>query len=1271
MRRFATILIALGLLILLLGTLSVPRPPRLEVGTNQRHRGAMQLASTPDGRTLGTRGTQFADVDPGQAVVRKPLDQVAPPLPAMRMGQGRRHDRHRAGPWTADQLLADPTHMNDQHVSVVANPATGHLFAAFEARDLGGDDRDIHLAWSHDGGVTWQQTELQPSSLDEYQPDLALDDAGYLHVVWARADGALVRARSAGPEDVHNWSLVRVFEVGEPVAVPSIAVSGSGDFARVFIACCWYTINWNWYQYEYTLLWLYSTNGGQTVAYNYLEPDGLQDLWPDVGLSGSTATMVNGEQDFSTGRIRILAARGAISGAFVDYVDLTQSTAMSSGYPSVAVDGENNYVVWQQDWDDGLGNVDGDVMYAFSWDGLASVYGPYEIQATIDESVGPVVATAGGRVCCWWLEAPAGGDEFHLSARAASLDGHPEGWGRQEFITDLPMVVPQFRAGAGAVGSDSLVAVWIDRRDYATQGYNVYTSRRGLTPDLAPYVPEGWSDALITSLVPGQRQDGELAPGLTTYASFAVANLGLAPATEPFALSLQLDGQEVARWNVPDGLDTGSAVAVEDHELLLDPGAHTLSLIIDPDQAVAEANEADNQLDEDLWVPSGNAQLVMSPASLQFHAETEPEPATELVDARHDPVIGTRLQQALDRSAPGSRLRVVVAPRHRLSPESLGAMARPDALAMMRARAGQLATALQPRAGVALRPLWLSGEVVGELTPDEVLDLASRHEVGGLWLDDQQSEFRAAPASPVVLSRLLGAAGAESGRAVWPLEDLGVPAAWAQGLDGTGVLVGHTDSGVAWDHPDLVGRMWDGRPDYPHHGYDFIDEDDDPYDPGEGDFWHGTHTAGLVVGRQHGAAPGARLLATRCVPGYYEDMVQALQFCLDQGCHVISTSAGWTGASEALRSANRINAEVLLAVGVVWVVAAGNGDDAGGHLPVPQDISSPGDCPNPWYGTAGHSAVITVGALTQGGTVWSSSSRGPTGWAVSGDDGHDDYPYPPGLIKPDVVAPGANVESTVGGGGYASYSGTSMATPLVAGSVALLLQQNPALMPSEVAEALEISCIDLGPAGRDPDHGAGRVHVPGALAALPSGQAAVVQVRNLGTVPLLISDLSVNQPWLTATLAGDLVAPQDSVRLTVAWDAAGLAEGGYPGTVRLVSNDPAGTSSLPVTLVVGAATGIEPLAEPPRTRLAVFPNPFNPRTTVSFALPEGGHTRLTLYDARGRRICRLLDAELSAGHHDVLWDGRDHAGRPCAAGIYLARLESSAGVSTGRLALVR
>ncbi len=255
-RHLATVLMFVLLVAALLLSISVP-----DMAFTDRHLEPGEMAHTTGGREPGIRtGSNLGFQD--KAVPADQLQQIAPPMPSMLKGSPGEFDpsrQARSAPWSTDQLLADPTHMNDQYLSLVCDPSTNHLYAAFEAYDLGGTDRDIHIARSTDGGLTWTQHEMPCTSLDESQPDLALDDAGYLHLVWVRSDGMLVRARSAGPGSIDTWAFVHAFEVGEPVAVPSIAVSGSGDFATVFIACCWYTVNWDWYQYEYTLLWLYST----------------------------------------------------------------------------------------------------------------------------------------------------------------------------------------------------------------------------------------------------------------------------------------------------------------------------------------------------------------------------------------------------------------------------------------------------------------------------------------------------------------------------------------------------------------------------------------------------------------------------------------------------------------------------------------------------------------------------------------------------------------------------------------------------------------------------------------------------------------------------------------------------------------------------------------------------------------------------------------------------------------------------------------------------
>ncbi|MDO9694776.1 MAG: M14 family zinc carboxypeptidase [Candidatus Latescibacteria bacterium] len=83
------------------------------------------------------------------------------------------------------------------------------------------------------------------------------------------------------------------------------------------------------------------------------------------------------------------------------------------------------------------------------------------------------------------------------------------------------------------------------------------------------------------------------------------------------------------------------------------------------------------------------------------------------------------------------------------------------------------------------------------------------------------------------------------------------------------------------------------------------------------------------------------------------------------------------------------------------------------------------------------------------------------------------------------------------------------------------------------------------------------------------------------------------------------------------------------------------------------------------------PNPFNPRTTIAFDLPQDMAVDLCIYDVRGARICTLVDTELLHGSHEAVWDGRDASGRGMASGSYFARLEAGGRVETVRMCLVR
>ena len=158
----------------------------------------------------------------------------------------------------------------------------------------------------------------------------------------------------------------------------------------------------------------------------------------------------------------------------------------------------------------------------------------------------------------------------------------------------------------------------------------------------------------------------------------------------------------------------------------------------------------------------------------------------------------------------------------------------------------------------------------------------------------------------------------------------------------------------------------------------------------------------------------------------------------------------------------------------------------------PNNVRTPGDVPPPWLHpdqtlTGGISAVVSVGATDINDAIASFSSRGPVTWSTISP--FNDYAYNPGmgLIRPDIAAPGSNIKSLDyhSNTGYADgWSGTSMATPCVAGVMALMLEKNPNLTPAEIDYAIETNALELGTAGKDNIYGSGRINALAAINAL-------------------------------------------------------------------------------------------------------------------------------------------------------------------------------------------
>ncbi|QXV57056.1 S8 family peptidase [Amycolatopsis sp. TNS106] len=385
---------------------------------------------------------------------------------------------------------------------------------------------------------------------------------------------------------------------------------------------------------------------------------------------------------------------------------------------------------------------------------------------------------------------------------------------------------------------------------------------------------------------------------------------------------------------------------------------------------------------------------------------------------------------------------------------------------------------------------------------------------------------------------------------------VGAPSAWNGGWTGKGTTVAVVDTGIDEKHPDLAGKTIASA--------DFSGEGDAVDRHG-----HGTHCASIIAGtgsasggRHKGVAPDAKLVVAKVFDASGEgdtaQVMAGIDWAVAQGAKIVNLSLG-AGVSDGADPLSEQLDTLSAKSGTLFVVAAGN--------------SGPGDRTVTTPGAA--TSALTVGALGRDNSIAWFSSRGPR--------------LRDAAVKPEITAPGvgivaARAEGTAMGepvdDAYTASSGTSMATPHVAGAAAILLQQQPGLTWQELKNTLVTTAKDVGL--RWYEQGSGILDVARAVSQKATGTAVAsfgrnernttgaaqvirqLSYTNAGDRPLALNLKLTVRPWDGSATPGtgmrlaktDLsIPPKSSATVDLAVDPSVGVAGVYGGTVVATTAD--------------------------------------------------------------------------------------------------------------------
>ena len=519
------------------------------------------------------------------------------------------------------------------------------------------------------------------------------------------------------------------------------------------------------------------------------------------------------------------------------------------------------------------------------------------------------------------------------------------------------------------------------------------------------------------------------------------------------------------------------------------------------------------------------------------------------------------------------------------------------------------------------------------------------------------------------------------------------------------------------------------------NGWNFQDSNNDPSPKGDENHGNGCAGIAAAEQDNNegvtGIAPHCKIMPVRLYYGLWavQGLVLAIDYAWENGADVLSNSWGFNSSDPNLFPAiieaiNRATTQGRGGLGSVVCFAASNSANHvandPGYVAFPANVNIPGvltvaasnrDDLQANYSPT--SSLIDIAAPSHHANYWQIPGESFEIWTV-------DIPGNPGY-NPGKKAPHTGEELPASGTNYGSYTGrfggTSAACPLVAGVAALMLSLDPLLTQQNVFNIITCTADKVGPynysgtyfvMGRSNELGFGRINAYNAVNIVHQNlfiQAALdlpicCWIPPIPIDPVIYDIIYINNADFAITFRRwvELTWPTGEVEEILSVESFGLEPGQeFSERNRFVvaADYPAGTYTLtlywddgqyllyttatfdklpgrsqPLVNNSSRTTRLEAL---PKTMMLEqnYPNPFNPSTTIRYAVPEAGEISLKIYNLNGQLVKTLVSGVVTAGNHQVVWDGTDSSGSQVASGAYLYKLEAGDFVQTRKTVLLQ